>query len=319
MNRDGVPVPLCHLRLIAGSYEEVGVFADPSANPLAFTDVPVTTGADPTEGTIQVFCAYGLSGCEATFSAVWSGGSLADVPLDEFGFGSGFEVVEGGTTTVTVDIACTPTPSSPPPPPGCCPEVFWCAEGGGTVSHPVGPRPDGVVGRPKRNQSQAERECPPVVPPPVPPVVACTPECDVPGQVYVNFLDRTGGAVEDWPNSVLMEVETADANLVVLRGDASGGFWRRQVRMWFLCDGQVWLTFCGEDPAVTGLTNMASSTGWDYDISGPLAQCPATGTTVYHPASFGDCWADLGYPHEVGTFGFPASPDGTFRMVLTLP
>ena len=201
---DGSPVPLCHIRVASGVYDEVGLFVDPTSNPLVFTDVPATA-----DGLLQTYCYPTLyPGCVAAWSATWPGGSYGGVvPEDGSPFGP-LTVTEGGTTEVLIEVTCdsgVPSGSSPPPPPGsppaaCCPPVPWCLDGGGWDLFPVGDRPAGVTGRPLRSEAIAERDCPPL-----PPLLL---EClggefdiEVPAVVYVTLTDATGDMVGLFPDN----------------------------------------------------------------------------------------------------------------------
>ena len=198
---DGSPVPLCHIRVASGVYDEVGLFVDPTANPLVFTDVPETTS-----GLLQTYCYPTLyPGCAAVWSATWPGGSYpeTEVPDDGAPFGP-LTVVEGGTTEVLIAVTCatasgsSPPPSTSSPPAACCPPVPWCLEGGGWDVFPVGDRPAGVVGRPLRSADIAERDCPPLVPSASPPVAVACGDCEytVSGLLAVSLENATGDLVD---------------------------------------------------------------------------------------------------------------------------
>ena len=206
---DGSPAPLCHIRVASGVYDEVGLFVDPTANPLVFTDVPETTS-----GLLQTYCYPTLyPGCAAVWSATWPGGSYpeTEVPDDGSPFGP-LTVIAGETTQVVIDITCNsevPSGSSPPPPPGsppaaCCPPVPWCLEGGGWDTFPVGDRPAGVTGRPLRSAERAVQVCPPRVVPPLA-LEDCYPEAGytVPGEMTLSVVNVENGteAMANWPYS----------------------------------------------------------------------------------------------------------------------
>lgn len=191
VNVNGLPAPLCHVRVASGVYDEVGVFIDPTANPLVFTDVPATV-----DGLLQALCYPELyTGCTAEWSAVWSGGSFAGVIPEDGAPVGPLVVIEGDTTEVTVDITCA---ISPPPPPGCCPDVWFCLEGGGYSSYPVGRRPSGVVGNPLRSEAIALRDCPALSPPPVPPITLTCQDCEytVKGLLGISLENATGELVD---------------------------------------------------------------------------------------------------------------------------
>lgn len=199
---DGSPAPPCHIRVAADPYDGVGLFVDPTANPLVFTDVPATA-----DGLLQTYCYPTLyPGCTAGWTATWPGGSFGGaLPSDGSPFGP-LTVVEGETTVVVIEITCgAGSGSSTSLTPDCCPPVWWCLDGGGYDSSPVGPRPDGVVGRPKRSEAKAAAECPPLVPPPVAPLAL---DCyaagyTVPGAVTLTVANVTGAPAfaANWPYS----------------------------------------------------------------------------------------------------------------------
>ena len=194
---DGSPAPLCHVRVASGVYDEVGLFVDPTADPLVFTDVPETTS-----GLLQTYCYPTLyPGCVAAWSSTWPGGSYGGaMPENGAPFGP-LTVIAGETTEVVLDITCAPVSGSPPPPPttsspppACCPPVPWCLKGGGWDTFPVGVRPDGVTTL-MRSEAIAERDCPPG-PPPTPVYAFCPDACDTPflapdGSLTFSFVNQT--------------------------------------------------------------------------------------------------------------------------------
>lgn len=265
----------CPLRLTGpGGYDHTQTPGDG-----AFTGLAAGVGYQLTVGC--------MGGCTGVWFADWLGASASgSVDPTTGDLDATVSVIDGGDTHFEVRITCGGAGGGDTgggaggggtADPSCCPSVWWCLDGGGYDSFPVGDRPDGVTGMPWASAAEANAGCPP--PPPLAMECPAGTATSIPGAVDLTIADCTGSfpLLFDF-NSVRVPltasgVSAADGSVAV--EDVFGNVWRARVSV--ACAGSP--CFPGEWYVEAGLSLETLS---DYGCSaGPdiVATAPWIGLT----------------------------------------